>query len=254
MHIQQDTSFANFHEEQQQYRNAVVGLFEKIRHSNEADLQELLETIRKPHLVSEAVQEALATSGHRYGDFIAEAIYKTKGHYDACSIASRPHRLHSMNGGVYGPLDVRIARSFLIMTVQFPVTGGSSRAFGSQKLPGAPSAAYSKRQPESATNWRQHHVNMNGDYIDEDNCKRSRRQNMTTKLIDRFVSSEVSANFMNSAPHSPVTQVECEASNLVCSTSSIPMRSHAVFHLHMTAGGIDDESLKSSDRLPRPFS
>ncbi|KAK4936714.1 hypothetical protein LTR66_015298, partial [Elasticomyces elasticus] len=74
MHIQQDTSFANFHEEQQQYRNAVVGLFEKIRHSNEADLQELLETIRKPHLVSEAVQEALATSGHRYGDFIAEAI------------------------------------------------------------------------------------------------------------------------------------------------------------------------------------
>ncbi|KAK9847288.1 Polynucleotidyl transferase [Penicillium brevicompactum] len=74
MHIQQDTSFANFHEEQQQYRNAVVGLFEKIRHSNEAELQELLETIRKPRLLSEAVQEALATSGHRNGDFIAETI------------------------------------------------------------------------------------------------------------------------------------------------------------------------------------
>lgn len=78
MHIQQDTSFANFHEEQQQYRNAVVGLFEKIRHSNEAELQELLETIRKPRLLSEAVQEALATSGHRNGDFIAETICKWK--------------------------------------------------------------------------------------------------------------------------------------------------------------------------------
>lgn len=35
----------------------------------------------------------------------------------------------------------------------------SSRAFGSQKLPGAPSVA-SKRQPETATIWAQHHVNM----------------------------------------------------------------------------------------------
>ena len=65
-----------------------------------------------------------------------------------------------MNGGVCEPLAVPIARSFLITTVQSPVTGGSSRAFGSQKLPGALSAAYSKRQPESATNWIQHHVNM----------------------------------------------------------------------------------------------
>ena len=78
MHIQQDTSFANFHEEQQQYRNAIVGLFDQIRHSNEAELQELLETIRKPDLLSEAVQEAIATSGHRNGDCMAETICKWK--------------------------------------------------------------------------------------------------------------------------------------------------------------------------------
>ncbi|CAG8061138.1 unnamed protein product [Penicillium salamii] len=65
-----------------------------------------------------------------------------------------------MNGGVYEPLAVPIARPYPIMTVRFPVTGGSSRAFGSQKLPGAPSAPSSKRQPESAANWIQHHVNM----------------------------------------------------------------------------------------------
>jgi hypothetical protein len=63
-----------------------------------------------------------------------------------------------MNGRVYEPLAVPIARSYPIATVQLPVTGIPSRAFGSQKLPGAPSAAYSKRQPESATNWIQHHA------------------------------------------------------------------------------------------------
>jgi hypothetical protein len=79
MHSQeQDISFANLHEEQQQYRNAVVGLLEKLRHSNEADLQELLETNRKPHHLSEAVQEALATFGRRNGDCIAETTCKWK--------------------------------------------------------------------------------------------------------------------------------------------------------------------------------
>ncbi|CAG7935531.1 unnamed protein product [Penicillium olsonii] len=63
-----------------------------------------------------------------------------------------------MNGGVCEPLAVPIARSHPITAVNFPVTGGSSRAFGSQKLPSAPSAPSSKRQPESATNWI-HHVN-----------------------------------------------------------------------------------------------
>jgi hypothetical protein len=63
-----------------------------------------------------------------------------------------------MNGGVYEPLAVPLARSYPITTVHFPVTGGLSGAFGSQKLPGASSSAYSKRQPESATNWTQHHV------------------------------------------------------------------------------------------------
>ncbi|KAI3286496.1 hypothetical protein DTO002I6_8167 [Penicillium roqueforti] len=50
----------------------------------------------------------------------------------------------------------------LDLTTSTPRTAecGSSRAFGSRKLPGAPSAPSSKRQPESATNWIQHHVNM----------------------------------------------------------------------------------------------
>ncbi|KGO69315.1 hypothetical protein PITC_094680 [Penicillium italicum] len=50
----------------------------------------------------------------------------------------------------------------LDLTASTPRTAecGSSRAFGSQKVPGAPSAPSSKRQPESATNWIQHNVNM----------------------------------------------------------------------------------------------
>ncbi|CAG8074001.1 unnamed protein product [Penicillium nalgiovense] len=56
-------------------------------------------------------------------------------------------------------------------------------------------------------------------------------------------------------PYIPVTRAECEASKyLVCSSSPIPMRSHAVYHFHMTAGGIDDESPKGPYRLPWPFS
>jgi hypothetical protein len=107
-----------------------------------------------------------------------------------------------MNGGVYEPLVVRIARSYPITTVQLIVTGGfvtrlwrngirprdaddqrfihsavhgmkavrsraedtmelvSSRAFGAQELPGAPTVASSKLQPETATIWIQHRVNM----------------------------------------------------------------------------------------------
>jgi hypothetical protein len=52
----------------------------------------------------------------------------------------------------------------------------------------------------------------------------------------------------------PTTRVECEASKyLVCSSSPIPMRAHAVYSFLMTTGGIDDESLVGTDRLPRPF-
>ncbi|CAG8089832.1 unnamed protein product, partial [Penicillium nalgiovense] len=40
----------------------------------------------------------------------------------------RPHRLHTMNGGVFEPLAVRIARSYPITTVQFIVTDGKHTA------------------------------------------------------------------------------------------------------------------------------
>ncbi|CAG8086262.1 unnamed protein product, partial [Penicillium nalgiovense] len=36
----------------------------------------------------------------------------------------RPHRLHTMNGGVSGPLAMHIARSYPVSTVQFIITGG----------------------------------------------------------------------------------------------------------------------------------
>ncbi|KAL2698395.1 hypothetical protein AAEP93_011105 [Penicillium crustosum] len=87
--------------------------------------------------------------------------HQSMWHYDAClsRLAPRPHRLHTTNGGVYEPFAVPVARYYPITTVQHPVTGGSSGAFGSQKLTGAPGAASSKRQPQSATNWIQHRVN-----------------------------------------------------------------------------------------------
>ncbi|CAG8275431.1 unnamed protein product [Penicillium olsonii] len=46
---------------------------------------------------------------------------------------------------------------------------------------------------------------------------------------------------MNSAPHSPVTRVECDASKLVCSTSPISKRSQAICPYLMATGGMDDE-------------
>ncbi|OQE70396.1 hypothetical protein PENNAL_c0118G02539 [Penicillium nalgiovense] len=45
---------------------------------------------------------------------------------------------------------------------------GSSRAFGAQKLPGAPSATPPQRQPEIATNLNT--TRMSGDCIAEENC------------------------------------------------------------------------------------
>ncbi|CRL27329.1 unnamed protein product [Penicillium camemberti] len=42
-------------------------------------------------------------------------------------------------------------------------------------------------------------------------------------------------------PLIPVTRVECEASKLVCSSSSIPMRSQAICPFLMTTGGMDEK-------------
>ena len=99
-----------------------------------------------------------------------------KSHDDALHRVFRPpsHHLHTLpshlNGGVPQVLAVYTRSS--ITTVQFLVTGGLVTCPWAQKLPGAPSAAYSKRQPESATNWIQHHAKCHdGDCIDEDNCK-----------------------------------------------------------------------------------
>ncbi|KAJ6178110.1 hypothetical protein N7519_008571 [Penicillium mononematosum] len=58
-----------------------------------------------------------------------------------------------MNDGVCEPLAVPIARSYPITTVQFLVTGGLVTCPWGSEVAGAPSAAYAKRQPESATNW-----------------------------------------------------------------------------------------------------
>jgi hypothetical protein len=47
--------------------------------------------------------------------------------------------------------------------------------------------------------------------------------------------------------HPQILTLECEASKyLVCSSSSTPIRSHAVYSFRMTTGGIDES-------LPRPF-
>ncbi|KAJ5202885.1 hypothetical protein N7449_004964 [Penicillium cf. viridicatum] len=142
-----------------------------------------------------------------------------------------------MNGGVYEPLAVPIARSYPITTVQYNALSqvGSLRGFGAQKLPGAPSAA-SKRQPESATNW-----------IHMSNAMMVTALMKTIRTFCELYEQEV--------PYIPVTRAECEPSKyLVCSSSPIPMRSRAVYHFHMTAGGIDDESPKGSYRLPWRFS
>jgi hypothetical protein len=56
-------------------------------------------------------------------------------------------------------------------------------------------------------------------------------------------------------PHISVTRVVCEASKcLVCSSSPLPIRSHAVYPFRMTTSGVDVESLETSHRVPRPFS
>lgn len=45
--------------EGQRYRPAILSLIAKLRRSDEAEIRELYESIRKPNTLSEAVQEAL---------------------------------------------------------------------------------------------------------------------------------------------------------------------------------------------------
>ncbi|CAG8400015.1 unnamed protein product, partial [Penicillium salamii] len=50
--------------------------------------------------------------------------------------------------------------------------------------------------------------------------------------------------YKQGVPHIPVTRVECEASKCVVSSGSpIPTGSHALYHSHMTIGGISIESI-----------
>ena len=70
----------------------------------------------------------------------------------------RPHRLPHHDGGV--GCSPSVSRGLIPLRLYSLLSQvGSSCAFGSQKLPGAPSVASSKRQPETATVWIQHHVN-----------------------------------------------------------------------------------------------
>ncbi|KAJ5766669.1 uncharacterized protein N7511_004331 [Penicillium nucicola] len=57
-HSQEDIDIA-YQYEAQQYRHALSALIDKIRCSDETELQELLEAIRKPDTLTEAVQETL---------------------------------------------------------------------------------------------------------------------------------------------------------------------------------------------------
>ncbi|CRL30831.1 unnamed protein product [Penicillium camemberti] len=45
-------------------------------------------------------------------------------------------------------------------------------------------------------------------------------------------------------PYIPVTRAECKASKyLICSSSPIPMRSHTIYHFHITTGSNDDKPI-----------
>lgn len=66
--------------------------------------------------------------------------------------------------------------------------------------------------------------------------------------------STLCGSYNGRIPLFPSLESNGETSNcLVSSSLFVLMRSHAVYHIHMTNGGIDDESVSSSDRLPRPF-
>jgi hypothetical protein len=70
---------------------------------------------------SSPVKHPCGESYRRIGDKTKVAALRRVLHRAFCP---RPHRLHTMNVGVYEPLAVRIARSYPITTVQFIITGG----------------------------------------------------------------------------------------------------------------------------------
>ena len=98
-----------------------------------------------------------------WGVLLSRVGDKDQDHYDACSIASSafdltafiPWTAECMNLWPSASRGLIPLRLYSLLSQV-----GSSCAFGSQKLPGVPSVASSKRQPETATVWVQHHVNM----------------------------------------------------------------------------------------------
>ena len=89
----------------------------------------------------------------------------------------RSHRLHTMTGGVYEPLADRIARSYPITTVQFIITGGFITRLWLSEVARCTQRGFFEATAGDCddldTTSCQH--GMNGDHIDEDNCKWSCR-------------------------------------------------------------------------------
>jgi hypothetical protein len=90
-------------------------------------------------------------------------------------VCPRPHRLHTMNDGVYEPLSGRPHREVLSHydCTTFCHRWARHAPLASQKLPGAPSAASSK--PAGECDEHEYNMGINGDCIAEENCKWSSR-------------------------------------------------------------------------------
>ena len=88
-------------------------------------------------------------------------------------LCPRSHRLHPMNRGVYEPLAVRIARSYSVTTVQFIITGGFITRLCLSEVARCTQRGFFEATAGDCddldTTSCQH--GMNGDHIDEDNCK-----------------------------------------------------------------------------------
>jgi hypothetical protein len=85
----------------------------------------------------------------------------------------RSHRLHTMTGGVYEPLSDYIARSYPITTLQFIITGGLITRLWLSEVARCTQRGFFEATAADCddldTTSCQH--GMNGDHIDEDNCK-----------------------------------------------------------------------------------
>ncbi|CAG8142252.1 unnamed protein product [Penicillium nalgiovense] len=84
----------------------------------------------------------------------------------------RPHRLHTMNGGVFEPLAVRIARSYPITTVQFIVTDGFVTCLWLSQVARCVQRGFSEATAGDCDDLdtTSCQYRMNGDCIDEGNC------------------------------------------------------------------------------------